>query len=129
MRSGSGAVPSCPKRRFLIPSPAEEKFRHMYHRSFPLLAVISLVFFAGGCESLWTSSAKQTKKQYEEVLMPLQTGSRLHRRTYVPTGPEEKKKSTAKKKTEKEKAPKLEAEPSATPKPEEESTPPPDRFR
>ena len=106
----------------------------MYHRSFSLLAVISLVFVGGGCESLWTSSAKQTKKQrqekqYEEVLMPLQTGSRLHRRTYVPTGPEEKRKSTAKKKTEKEKAPKLEAEPSASPKPEEESTPPPDRFR
>lgn len=106
----------------------------MYHRSFSLLIVISLAFAAGGCESLWRSSAKQTKKehqekQYEEVLMPLQTGSRLHRRTYVPTGPEEKKKSTAKTKTEKEKAPKPEAEASANPKPEEESTPPPDRFR
>jgi len=106
----------------------------MYHRFFLSLAAISFAFATGGCESLWTSSAKQTKKQhqekqYEEVLMPLQTGSRLHRRTYVPTGPEEKKKSTAKAKAEKEKAPKPEAEASATPKPEEESTPPPDRFR
>ena len=106
----------------------------MYHRSFLLLAVISLAVVTGGCESLWTKSANQTKKQhreknYEEVLMPLQTGSRLNRRTYVPTGPEEKKKSSTQKKKEKEKAPKPEAEPSATPKAEEESTPAPDRFR
>ena len=104
----------------------------MYHRLLSLLAVISLAFATGGCESLWRSSANQTKKKqhqekhYEEVLMPLQTGSRLHRRTYVPTGPEEKKKSKEK---EKPKAPKPEEEPSAIPKPEEESTPPPDRFR
>jgi len=107
----------------------------MYHRLFSLLAVISLAFAAGGCESLWTSSANETKKKqhqekhYEEVLMPLQTGSVLHRRTYIPTGPEEKKKSSTKKKTEKKKASKPEAEPSAPPKPEEESTPAPDRFR
>ena len=56
----------------------------MYHRSFSLLAVISLAFAIGGCESLWTSSANQTKKKkqhqeknYEEILMPLQTGSVL----------------------------------------------------
>ena len=107
----------------------------MSYRSFSFLAVITLAFAAGGCESLWSSSTKQTKKQheekhYQEVLMPLQTGSVLQRHTYVPTGPEEKKKSaTTKKKTEKEKAPKPDAEPSATPKPEEESTPSPDRFR
>jgi len=97
----------------------------MYHRCFSLLAVISLAFATGGCESLWTSSTNQTKKHYQEVLMPAQTGSVLQRRTYVPTGPQEKKKS----KKKETKTPKPEAEPSATPKPEEESTPPPDRFR
>ena len=77
---------------------------------------------------MWTSSTKQTKKNYQEVLMPLQTGSVLHRRAYVPKGPDEKKKST--KKETKTPKPKPEAEPSPSPTPEEESTPPPaDRFR
>jgi len=75
----------------------------------------------GGC-------ASKSRSNYEEMLMPLQTGSVLHRRVEVPTGPKEKS-TTKKKKKEKEKAPKPEEEPSATPKPEEESTPPPDRFR
>ena len=97
----------------------------MYNRCFSLLAVISLAFATGGCESLWTSSTNQTKKHYQEVLMPVQTGSVLQRRTYVPTGPQEKKKS----KKKETKTPKPEAEPSATPNAEEESTPPPDRFR
>ena len=97
----------------------------MYHRSFSLLTVITLAFATEGCESLWTSSANKTKKQYEEVVMPLQTGSRLNRRTYVSTGPQEKKKS----KKKETKVPKPEAEPSTTPNAEEESTPPPDRFR
>ena len=75
---------------------------------------------------MWTSSTNKTKKEYQEVLMPLQTGSVLHRHTYVQRGPEEKNKS----KKKETKAPKPEAEPSATPTPEEESTPPPaDRFR
>jgi hypothetical protein len=100
----------------------------MHHRSLSLLAVICLAFGLGGCESMWTSSTRQTKKNYQEVLMPLQTGSVLHRRTYVPNGPEEKKKST--KKETKASKPKPDAEPTATPTPEEESTPPPaDRFR
>ena len=92
----------------------------MYQRSVVIVIMIFVAFATGGC-------ASKSSRNYEEVLMPLQTGSVFHRRTEVPTGP--KKKSTTKKKKEKEKAPKPEAEPSATPKPEEESTPPPDRFR
>jgi hypothetical protein len=75
---------------------------------------------AGGC-------ASNSRGNFEELQMPLQTGSVLHRRVQVPTGP--KKKPTTTKKKEKEKTPKPEAEPSATPTPEEESTPSPDRFR
>ncbi|HSV63529.1 MAG TPA: hypothetical protein VLH83_09315 [Chthoniobacterales bacterium] len=78
----------------------------------------------GGC-------ASKSRSNYEEMLMPLQTGSVLHRRIEVPSGPKKKSTTTTtkKKEKEKEKTPKPEAEPSATPKPEEESTPPPDRFR
>ena len=100
----------------------------MHYRSLSLLAVICLAVALAGCESMWTSSTKQTKKDYQEVLMPLQTGSVLHRRAYVPRGPEEKKKS--KKKETKATKPKPEDEASPTPTPEEESSPPPaDRFR
>jgi len=75
---------------------------------------------------LWSASTRKSKEQYQEVLMPLQTGSVLHRRVYVPRGPEEKKKSKKKEAATR----KPEPEASATPAPEEESTPPPaDRFR
>lgn len=98
----------------------------MHHRSLALLVVICLALGMGGCKSLWSDSTRKSKKQYQEVLMPLQTGSVLHRRTYVPRGPEDKKKSKKKEAA----ARKPEPEPSATPTPEEESTPPPaDRFR
>jgi hypothetical protein len=91
----------------------------MHYRAFAILAVICLALSVGGCRS-------RANRNYEEVLMPLQTGSVLHRRVEVRADREKKSK---KKKTEKPKAPKPEAEPSATPAPEEESTPPPDRFR
>jgi hypothetical protein len=91
----------------------------MLHRAIAILAVVCLTLGAGGC-------ASKSNKDYDEVLMPLQTGSTLQRRVYTRKGPETKSK---KKKKEKEKARNPEAEPSATPAPEEESTPPPDRFR
>jgi hypothetical protein len=91
----------------------------MLHRAIAILAVVSLVLGAGGC-------ASKSHNSYEEVLMPLQTGSTLQRRVYVPKGPETKSK---KKKKEREKPRKPEAEPSPTPAPEEETTRPPDRFR
>lgn len=98
----------------------------MHHRSLAFLTVICLAFGIAGCESLWSSSTRKSKRQYQEVLMPLQTGSVLHRRTYVARGPEEKKISKKKEVA----ARKAESEPSATPAPEEEGTPPPaDRFR
>ena len=74
-------------------------------------------------------SKTKSKKQYEEVLMPLQTGSTIQRRTYVESRPDAES-TPAKKKKKEPAAPKPEAEPSATPTPEEESTPAPvERFR
>jgi hypothetical protein len=93
----------------------------MPHRAIAILAVVCLALGAGGC-------ASKSNKDYDEVLMPLQTGSVLQRRVFVRKGPESKTK-TKKKNKEREKPRKPEAEPSATPAPEEESTPPPDRFR
>jgi hypothetical protein len=91
----------------------------MPHRAIAILAVVCLALGAGGC-------ASRSNKDYDEVLMPLQTGSTLQRRVYVRRGPESRSK---KKKKERDKPRKPDAEPSATPAPEEESTPPADRFR
>jgi hypothetical protein len=91
----------------------------MLYRAVAILAVVYLALGEGGC-------ASKSSKDYDEVLMPLQTGSTLQRRVYMRKGPETKSK---KKKKEREKPRKSEEEPSATPAPEEESTPPPDRFR
>ena len=92
------------------------------HRAFAILALVSLALGGAGC-------ASNSNKDYQEVLMPLQTGSVLHRRTLVPSEPETKPKKKKESENEKEKPRKPEPEPSATPAPEEESTPPPDRFR
>lgn len=89
----------------------------MHHRLIAVLAIVSVALGWGGC-------AHRSNKDYDEVLMPLQTGSVLHRRVFVPADNEKKPK-----KKKKPAAPKPEAEPSATPAPEEESTPPADRFR
>ena len=100
----------------------------MYHRSLALLVVVCVALGMGGCESLWSDSTRKSKQHYQEVVMPLQTGSVLHRRTYVPRGPDEKKKPKKKEAAARKSEPK--PEPTATPTPEEESTPPPaDRFR
>lgn len=89
----------------------------MYHRSIAILAIVFIAFGGGGC-------ASKSNQQYEEVLMPMQTGSTLQRRVWVRTDKSPKKK----KKKDVSKA-KPKAEPSATPAPEEESTPSVDRFR
>jgi hypothetical protein len=91
----------------------------MHHRSVAISAVVSIALGVGGC-------ASKSNGDYEEVLMPLQTGSVFHRRVLVPADHDKKPK---KKKKKESSAPKPEAEPSATPAPEEESTPPTDRFR
>jgi hypothetical protein len=89
----------------------------MHQRLIAVLTIACLALGWGGCSTKWNSNS-------EDVLMPLQTGSVLHRRVRVPTEREKKAKTKKKKETAKPKA-----EPSATPAPEEESTPPPDRFR
>jgi hypothetical protein len=91
----------------------------MHYRLIALLTLACVAWQVEGCTNKWNSNS-------EEVLMPLQTGSVLHRRVRVAAEAEKK----PKKKKAKEPAPKkAEAEPSATPAPEEESTPPADRFR
>jgi hypothetical protein len=91
-------------------------------RFIVVLTIVCVALGTGGCRTT-------PDPGYEEMLLPLQTGSRIQRHLEVPVRPEKEKKSE-KKKEEKKKAPKPEAEPSATPAPEEESTPPPaDRFR
>ena len=89
----------------------------MYQRSIAILAILAFVLGGSGC-------ASKSSKDYDEVLMPAQTGSTLRRRVMVKA--DHQKKPTKKKKPA---ASKPEAEPSATPATEEESTPPPDRFR
>ncbi len=86
----------------------------MHHRTIAILAILFFAFGGGGC-------ASKSNKDYEEVLMPRQTGSTLHRRVLVPSEPKKKSKPTKK--------PKPETEPAEKTPAEEESTPPPDRFR
>ena len=89
----------------------------MHHRLIASLAIVCIALGVGGCRS-------RANRNYEEVMMPRQTGSLLQRRLLLRT--ERMKKP---KKKQKPATSKPEAEPSATPAPEEESTPPPDRFR
>ena len=99
----------------------------MDHRLFAVLAVVSFVLGGAGCAS------KSERAHREQILMPLQTGSTLQRRVMVETGdvtekpaekPIEKEKKEPKRKSPKPPTPKP-----SPPQPEEESTPPPDRFR
>ena len=94
----------------------------MHHRSIAVLASATFALVAGGC-------THDPNKGYTEVLMPLQTGSTLHRRVLVPADHEKKPKTKKKPAPDASPKPKAQAEPSATPAPEEESTPPADRFR
>jgi hypothetical protein len=97
----------------------------MYLRLIAILAVVCIALGAGGCNSFKTER-KSSDRHYKEVVMPLQTGSHFQRRILVPIDrekkPTKKKQSTAPKREP-------EAETSATPAPEEESTPPADKFR
>jgi hypothetical protein len=96
----------------------------MHRRLIAILAALCFAFGGAGCSS-------KSNKDYDEILMPAQTGSVLQRRVQVkkiesrekPEAKKKKKASAPKPKSE------AEAEASATPAPEEESTPPADRFR
>jgi len=89
----------------------------MHHRFIAVVIVACLAAGLGGCAH---------NQDFDEIVMPLQTGSRIGRTVVVPAKHEKNEKK--KKEEKKKKSP--EAEPSATPTPEEESTPPPaDRFR
>jgi hypothetical protein len=96
----------------------------MHLRWTAILIVLFLASAFGGCKS-------KSNSDYDEVLMPLQTGSVFHRRVQVKEGPESKPKKEKKEKKQKKASPtpKPEAERSATPAPEEESTPSAERFR
>ena len=99
----------------------------MHLRGISILVILCFAVAFGGCRS-------KSDSGYDEVLMPLQTGSVIQRRVQVKADQEskpkkEKKEKKETKETKKSSTPKPEAKPSATPAPEEESTPPADRFR
>ena len=113
----------------------------MHHRLIAIFVILCFAFGAAGCESLFQPSKPKSskkkkpsreRKQYESVVMPLQTGSTLQRRMFVERKSDdesEPKKPSKKKESPK---PKPEAEPAATPPPpKEEATPEPtpERFR
>ncbi|MEY2527935.1 MAG: hypothetical protein QOJ05_25 [Verrucomicrobiota bacterium] len=97
----------------------------MHRRLTAIVAILCFAFGVGGC-------TPKSNKDYDEILMPAQTGSVLQRRVQVKKiEPREKPEETKKKKKASSPKPKpeAEAEASATPAPQEESTPPTDRFR
>ena len=106
----------------------------MHYRSIAVLTVCCFAFGLGGCEFFRNTpkpkKEKKSKREYQEVLMPQQTGSVLQRRAYIVRGPDKKKSPTKKQSSTPKPTATPEPEASPTPKPEEESTPtPPERFR
>lgn len=101
----------------------------MDHRLFAVLVIVCFALGGAGCASESQISSR------EEILMPRQTGSILHRRVMVksdrPTKKSKKKKDTKEtKRTTPKPTPKPTPEPEATEEATEEPTPaPPDRFR
>jgi hypothetical protein len=104
----------------------------MHCRLLAILAILSFAFGGGGC-------ASKSKQDYEEVLMPLQTGSVLQRRVLVKSEHRTKRKTEPKKKKKPaepkpaEPKPELEPEPEAKPEGTPRATPTPaeetERFR
>lgn len=123
----------------------------MHHRLIAILAIVCFAFSAAGCEALYRASLPKSKparkkkekvqrerKQYETVVMPLQTGSTLQRRMFVEKKAKEDDDEPASKKKAKKKesptptpTPKPAVEPADTPPPTQEPTPEPtpERFR
>ena len=102
----------------------------MHHRLFAVLVIVCFALGGAGCAS------ESQLANREEILMPRQTGSILHRRVMVKsdrtTKKSKKKKDKKETKETKRPAPKPTPtpEPAATEEATEEPTPaPPDRFR
>lgn len=109
---------------------------HMHPRLIAILGILCFAFGGAGCESLFKpskpkSSKKKRQKEYQLVVMPLQTGSTLQRRAFIEMEPESEPKKKSKKKESPSPTPKPETEPSETPPPPPEETPAPtpERFR
>lgn len=112
----------------------------MLHRFIAIVAILGFAFGGAGCESLFPRSKPKSsqkkkqpreRKQYEIVIMPLQTGSTLQRRMFVEKSADDEPEPKKKSKKKESPAPKPETEPTATPTPTEEATPEPtpERFR
>ena len=104
----------------------------MHQRLIAILVLVCFAFGAGGCELFQPSKKSKPsrkKRQFREVVMPLQTGSNLQRRTYVEVEVDSEPAKKPKKKQSP--SPKPDAEPSETPSPTEEESPAPtpERFR
>ena len=111
----------------------------MHYRLIAILTVLCFALSGAGCESLFPTSErkpsrkkkKRERKEFETIILPLQTGSTLQRRMLVEKKADdetEPKKKTKKKEPAK---PKPDAEPAETPPPTQEATPEPtpERFR
>lgn len=115
----------------------------MHHRLIAILAILCFTLGGAGCESLFQPSKPKSskkkkpsreRKQYEMVVMPLQTGSTLQRRVFVEkkSGDEPELKKKSKKKESPTPTPKPAVEPAETPPPPPEQATPeptPERFR
>lgn len=112
----------------------------MHHRLIAIFALVCFALAGAGCESLFQPSKPRSprkkkpareRKQYEAVVMPLQTGSTLQRRMFVEKKSDEEPERKKKSKKKESAKPKPEAEPSDTPPPAIEPTPEPtpERFR
>jgi len=101
----------------------------MDHRFCAILFTVCLALAGSGC----ASQPQGTNRK--EILMPLQTGSSLHRRVIVadesarPAKGKKTGKKEPKKQESKRKSPKPTPPPEKPPQPEEEPLPVPDRFR
>lgn len=101
----------------------------MDHRLFAVLVIVCFALGGAGCAS------ESQRASREEIVMPRQTGSTLHRRVMVKTqGATKKSKKKKEKKETKRTTPKPTPKPTPAPEATEEATEeptpaPPDRFR
>ena len=123
-----------PNDELMFSSQAEDF--SMGHRFCVLLFVVWIALGALG----FSSQAQSQSENRKEIVLPLQTGSMLHRRIIVPANPEEatgsskkKEKESSKKKAKKDESKRKSPTPTPSPAkpkpPKEEPAPTPERFR